>query len=240
MGAKPYQQVLLFNNLKPLIPERKYMKQICRIIIAICLPLLLWGEAHAQHSGPYVGGFFGGDLLMPAKSSDSTGDFNLKFKPDMLWSAVVGWDLEPGDPIGEGRIELEYSRRINTLDKVTFAEGSFAGGGTVKAESLLVNFFGVYHDDTGFSPYVGIGVGAARIEASNLQESGFPLGSGRKDVFAYQGGFGVDCQLTSYLNLDLGYRYFATLRPTFTEVGGSKMKMDYQSHNVLLGVRLGF
>lgn len=222
------------------MPERKYMKQIHRLFIALCLPLLLCGPVQAQHSGPYVGGFYGGDLLVPSKSSDSTGDFKLKFKPDMLWSAVIGWDLEPGDPVGEGRIELEYSRRSNTLDKVTFAEGSFAGAGTVKAESLLVNFFGVFHDDTGFSPYVGIGVGAARIEASNLQESGFPLGSGRKDVFAYQGGAGIDCRLTNHLNLDLGYRYFGTLRPTFSEAGGNKMKMDYRSHAVLLGVRLGF
>lgn len=216
------------------------MKQIYRICTTLSLMLLLCGPVQAQHSGPYVGAFFGGDMLMPAKSSDTSGDFRLKFKPDFLGSAVIGWDFEPGDPAGEGRVELEYSRRSNKLDQVKFVEGKFPGSGTVTAESLLVNFFGVYHDATRFAPYAGFGAGAARIEASNLLVTGFPMSSGSDVVFAYQAGVGVDCRLTDYLNLDLGYRFFGSVRPTFTEAGGKKLRMEYLSHNIVLGLRLGF
>jgi opacity protein-like surface antigen len=216
------------------------MKRTCQTIIALCLPLLFCGQVQAQHSGPYVGAFLGGNALMKAKASDNQGDFNLSFNPALQGSAVLGWDFEPGNPIGEGRVELEYTRRSNQLDQAKFVSGSIKGGGTVIADSLLLNFFGVYHDYSRFSPYVGVGVGAARIEASDLQVAGFPLGSGSAIVFAYQVGAGVDVALTDHLNLDLGYRFFSSIRPTFTEVNGHKFNMDYSSHSAVLGLRLGF
>lgn len=216
------------------------MKRTCQIIIALCLPLLLCSPAMAQHSGPYVGAFVGGDALMNAKGSDDLGDFKLKYNPALLGSAVIGWDFEPGNPVGDGRIELEYTRRSNRLDQVKFAEGEFKGGGTVIADSLLLNFFGVMHDSSLWAPYAGVGVGAARIEASDLQVEGQPMGSGTTTVFAYQLGAGIDVALTDYLNLDLGYRFFSSIRPRFTEVNGHTFSMDYLSHNVVIGLRVGF
>ena len=216
------------------------MKRICLILITLCLPLVLCGPVKAQHSGPYVGAFFGGDVLMPAKSTDNLGNFSLKFDPGMLGSAVAGWDFATGNPVGEGRIELEFTRRKNPLNQVKFDEGSFKGSGKVTADSLLLNFFGVLHDKTPWSPYAGVGIGVARMEASDLKVTGYPLASGSSVVFAYQLGTGVDFELTDYLNLDLGYRFFGSTRPEFTEVNGRKFKMDYYSHNVILGLRLGF
>ncbi len=52
------------------------MKRACQTIIALCLPLLLCGQVQAQHSGPYVGAFLGGNALMNAKSSDDQGEFS--------------------------------------------------------------------------------------------------------------------------------------------------------------------
>jgi opacity protein-like surface antigen len=216
------------------------MKLTSQTIIALCLSLMFCGQARAEHIGPYVGAFIGGNALMDAESTDDQGSFSLKFKPALLGSAVIGWDFEPGNPVGEGRIELEYSRRSNTLDQVKFAEGSFSGGGKVTADSLLLNFWGVFHNNKLWAPYVGVGIGAARMEASNLQVTGQPLASGTPVVFAYQLGAGVDLSLTKNLSLDLGYRFFGSTRPKFTEPNGSKFAMDYYSHNVLLGLRVGF
>ena len=222
---------------------RNDMKDICQIkitIIALCLPLLFCSPVMAQHSGPYVGVLLGGNALMDAKGSDSLGDFSLEFNPALQGSAMVGWDFEPGNPIGEGRIELEYTRRSNPLDQVKFAEGSFKGDGDVTADSLLLNFFGVYRYNEYLSPYFGLGLGAARIKASDLREAGYPLASGSDTVFAGQVGVGVDFALTRYLNLDLGYRFFGTSRPEFKEADGHTFKMDYFSHSAVVGLRLGF
>ncbi|GAC1466353.1 MAG: outer membrane beta-barrel protein [Desulfuromonadaceae bacterium] len=216
------------------------MKRTCQIIIALCLPLLLCGPVRAQHSGPFVGAFIGGNALMTAEGSDDLGIFSLKFKPALLGSAVAGWDFEPGNPLGEGRVELEYTRRSNPLDQVKFVEGSFKGGGSVTADSLLLNFFGVLHDKSQWSPYAGGGIGAARIDASGLKVTGQPMSTGSAVVFAYQLGGGIDVALTDHLNLDLGYRYFSSNRPKFTEVNGQKFEMNYISHNAILGLRVGF
>ena len=121
------------------------MNKISLILIALCLPLVLCGPVNAQHSGPYVGAFGGGSLLMPAKSSDDLGSFRLKFDPALMGSAVAGWDFASANPIGEGRIELEYTRRSNPLNQVKFVEGSLKGSGSVVADSLMINFWGVFH-----------------------------------------------------------------------------------------------
>jgi opacity protein-like surface antigen len=187
-----------------------------------------------------VGAFLGGNALMNSQSSDSQGDFGLKFAPALQGSAVCGWDFETGNPVGEGRIELEYSRRSNPLDQVKFVEGSFKAGGKVTADSLLVNFFGAFHDNSRWSPYVGAGIGAARVEASDLQVTGQPLGNGSAFVLAYQLGAGIEYALTNRLGIDLGYRFFGTTRPRFTEANGSGFGMDYVSHSAVLGLRVGF
>lgn len=216
------------------------MKRSCRILLALCLPLMLCGLALAQHSGPYVGGNVGGNALLTAEGTDSQGSFSLKFNPDLQWSIVAGWDFKPNNPAGEGRVELEYSHRSNQLDEVEFAGGNFPGSGDMTADSFLLNFIGIYRDRRIWAPYLLLGAGAARIEASDLKVSGQRLGSGSDDVFAYQVGCGIDLALTERLNLDLGYRFFGTTRPGFTEANGKEFKMDYYSHSALLGVRLGF
>lgn len=216
------------------------MKRTCQIIIALCLPLLLCGPVRAQHTGPYVGAFVGGDMLMTSKASDNQGTFSLSYNPNLLGSVVVGWDFEPNNPVGEGRIELEYTHRSNQLDKVKFVQGEIKGDGNIMSDSLLVNFFGVFHDRGAWAPYVGLGVGAARIKASGLTVIGQPLSSDSTVVLAYQAGTGIDYALNRYLNLDLGYRFFGCVPPKLTEANGSKFKMDYYSHNIVLGLRVGF
>ena len=177
---------------------------------------------------------------MTAKASDDLGDFSLKFDPALTGSAVLGWDFEPGNPVGEGRIELEYTRRSNPLNEVKFVEGSFKGGGRVTADSLLLNVYGVFHDSSRWAPYIGLGVGVARIEASDLKVTSWPMSSDSAFVLAYQAGAGIDFALTDHLNLDLGYRFFSSTKPKFNEVNGHKFEMDYISHNAVLGLRVGF
>ncbi len=217
------------------------MKRTSLILTALCLTLLICSQAMAQqHSGPYIGAFIGGNALMSAKGSDDVGDFGLEFNPAPLGSVVLGWDFEKGNPVGEGRVELEFSHRSNPLDQVKFTKGSFAAGGNVTADSLLLNFFGVPRDTGRWAPYIGVGIGAARIEAADLKVTGQPMSSGSAVVFAYQMGAGVDIALTERLSLDFGYRFFSSARPKFTEVNGHVFAMDYLNHSAVLGLRVGF
>jgi opacity protein-like surface antigen len=219
---------------------RDYMKRTCQMIIALCLPLVLCGPVRAQHSGPYVGAFIGGNALMDSECTDSKGNFSLEFDPALQGSVVAGWDFAPGNPVGEGRIELEYTHRSNQLNQAKFAEGDFNGEGDLKVDSLLVNFIGYVRSNSPWSPYGLVGMGAARMEASDLKVTGGAFGNGTSNVFAYQAGVGVDLALKKNLSLDLGYRFFGSIRPEFTEANGQKFKMDYYSHSAVFGMRYGF
>jgi len=216
------------------------MKRTYQLIIALYLPLVLCSQVQAQHTGPYVGAFLGGNYLVTSKGSDDLGSFGLKFDPALQESAVVGWDFGSSNPIGEGRVELEYTHRINPLNEVSFSGGSVKAGGDVVVDSLLLNCWGVFHNRSPWAPYVGLGAGAARMEASGLKVIGQPFASGTSTVFAYQLGAGIDYALTNYLNLDLGYRFFNSTQPRFTEANGHKFKMEYFNHSAVLGLRVGF
>ena len=218
------------------------MKPIRLMVMTLCSLLLtsapLWAQ---QHTGPYVGAFVGGSSLLDSKASGGQGSFKLEYDAGLQMSAVAGWDIRPDSPLGEGRVELEYSHRSNSLDQVALVEGDFKGSGNLTADSLLLNCFGVFHSTMPWSPYVGLGIGGARIKASSLKVTGQTLSSDSDLVLAYQLGVGVDYSLTDYLNLDLGYRFSGTTRPKFTEAGsGNEFGLDYYSHNLVFGVRLGF
>ena len=217
------------------------MKPFCRTLIALCLTLFCCGTARAaQHTGPYVGAFFGGNLVMDSKGTDNLGTFNVSYNPGLQGNAVVGWDLGPGNPLGgEGRVELEYARHSNTLDRVEFVEGKVPGGGDLTADSLLLNFMTLVRGESRWSPYLLIGIGAARLDASDLKVSGQPLSTDTAAVFAYQLGVGIDYALTRSVSLDLGYRFFGTSPPTFTETNGQRFDTNYLSHSVVLGIRVG-
>ena len=218
------------------------MRTAYRTLLAFCLVLCCCGAAWAEpHTGPYVGGFFGGNLLMNANATDPQGSFGLEYRPAAMWGAVLGWDLGPDNPLGgEGRVELEYSRRSTPLDQVGFAEGKVPGSGDLTVDSLLVNFIGVGHDDSAWAPYILLGLGAARSDASGLRASGQPLATDTATLFAYQAGIGVDYALSDHISFDLGYRFFGTTPPKFTETNGQRFETDYFSHSLMLGMRVGF
>jgi opacity protein-like surface antigen len=178
--------------------------------------------------------------LLTAESRDDKGSFKLEYDPAPQGSVVLGWDFKPRNSVGEGRVEVEYARRSNQLNQVEFLEGKVKGDGNLTVDSLLLSTYGVYRSKSRWTPYFGGGVGAARVTADALQVTGQPLANDTATVLAYQLGVGVDFALTSYLTLDLGYRFFSTTRPKLTEANGSKFHTEYLSNSAILGLRLGF
>ena len=175
-----------------------------------------------------------------AESEDSLGTFNLEYQPAPSGSVVLGWELEPGSDIGEGRVELEYTHRSNSLDQAEFSEEKVEGDGELNADSLLVNGFGVYRTASRWTPYFGAGIGVARITAKDLTVTSQSLSDDDTVVFAYQFGTGVDVALTQSLTLDLGYRFFSTSKVELKEANGEEFETAYLSHSAMLGLRMTF
>jgi opacity protein-like surface antigen len=97
--------------------------------------------------------------------------------------------------------------------------------GDVDAFFLLGNLWVEMPTAGPVKPYAGGGVGLGRLDLDDDTAWGF----------AYQAGAGVGLDLTQNLALDIGYRFKA-----INDADDNGTTADYSSHNVVVGLRLGF
>ena len=117
---------------------------------------------------------------------------------------------------------------------------------------FLVNFTLSYPiPRTNIIPYVGAGVGGADMvfDTDNFTQNSSEItisGSENDVVFAGQLFAGVRFKLNRHLSFDLGYKYFATDRPTFSYPalgGGPNLDVGFRgarTHSVLFGLTFDF
>ncbi len=146
------------------------------------------------------------------------------------------------------RAEAEVAGRTNDADSFDFDRDGLTGAGfsgeteadgDVQSIAFMLN--GYYDLDTGtrWMPYVGIGAGAAYVEAE-LASGGRGIVDDDDVVFAYQAMIGVAYQTTAFSAIGLGYRYFATGDPDLEAPDGTSFSSEYSSHNIELELRLKF
>jgi len=198
------------------------------LFISVCF---LAGPASAGESGPYVGGSLGlsipGDMDLDGGSINSSADLD---------KGLAG-SLSIGRGFGDNfRGELELGYRNNDADSVS---GSSATG-DVDAWNLMVN--GLYDFDTGgpLTPYVGLGLGVARVSVNGIS----PVGGTRVDDsdhgLAYQGIVGAAYDLTQDWMFTADYRYLAVPDLSFGADNGTSLDSNYDSHSIMVGFRYNF
>ncbi len=146
-----------------------------------------------------------------------------------------------GRQYGNIRGELEGSYRANDVD--THKTTGPALAGSRGETSVLAGMGNLYYDmPTGgaFTPYIGAGVGAAKVEFDNYgtNATGTVLNDS-STVFAYQGIAGLNYALNNNFSLNAEYRYFGTA-DVEVQSGTRKSEIEYQTHNLLGGVRYTF
>jgi outer membrane immunogenic protein len=133
-----------------------------------------------------------------------------------------------GQTFGEGmRAEVELGYRTNDVDKVKingWGTAYYNGSADISTLSLMANGYYDFKPRSAFSPFIGGGVGFANVD-----------GNGDDTVFAYQLMLGGSWTLDNRLFLDLQYRYFATTDPDL-----GRIEIEYNSHNLMVGLRKGF
>lgn len=210
------------------------------LILMLCLGIAPVSAALAQ-GGFYIGVHGGGAFREDAENDGNSGSFNLEFDPGYLAGATIGYDLRDRFPeIGKGRLEIEVAYRSNDLDAVEFAESEMDAGGEATAFSVMLNTFAEYRDTDPWFPYLGVGIGWARISLEDVEISAGPLVDDDDDRFAYQFGAGLGYEFSPHLTFDLGYRFFAVLDPEFRDTLGEKFESEYRTHQVQLGMRVNF
>lgn len=131
------------------------------------------------------------------------------------------------------RAELELAHRDHGLDN---------RGGELNASSIMANmFYDIPVKLIGFTPYVGAGLGAARINADEITTTQFGLVDDKDWTWAYQGIAGVAADVANNLKVTLDYRYFSTFNdPEFSSASGTKVDGEFTDHTIMLGFRYSF
>ena len=147
---------------------------------------------------------------------------------------------------------LEFSYRQNDVRHLAGDGLGFSGwptGLTGEAQSmafmsnLIYDFAG---DDAAVVPYVGLGIGMARVSG---EYNGPNLGAGTIGIddkgweFAYQGIAGLAFKLAEGLALDLSYRFFETTEANFNGMLAgvpTSFNQEYNSHSLFAGLRWNF
>jgi opacity protein-like surface antigen len=212
---------------------------IMRIFVGMVFLLVGVLPVHAAQGGFYLGAWGGGTFLDESKVHGHEGRMTVDYKEGTAFGASVGYDLGARYPqVGQGRVEIEYAYRSNDLKDARFSDGRFAADGDVSVWSLMFNSFGEFHGVYPWVPYVGLGLGYARVSLNDARVPGGELGDDSDGVFAYQFGVGFGYQLNRLLTLDIGYRYFGTLDATLQLADQTTVDWSYDNHAVLLGLRL--
>jgi outer membrane protein OmpA-like peptidoglycan-associated protein len=179
------------------------------------------------------------------------GDPQFKAKMDLGWAV----DLSAGYSglfIPQFRAEGEIAYRDNNVSKITespavapcFSAGC-PGTGDISSLAFMANGYYDFLNSSAFTPYIGGGVGAARVSLNSVGITAPVHASISADSwqFAYQAIAGVRYSFNPNWSLNLDYRYFSTLDPKFSgSFGGTHFSQttQYHTHNIMLGLAYHF
>lgn len=184
--------------------------------------------------GAYVE-FRGGAAFLEDSDTDANANLptSIDFDTGYTAGAAIGYGFSDTRRYGSGpwnniRIEAEVAYSENDLD---------AGGGN-RELSTFAYMGNIYYDfptGTKWTPFIGGGVGVARVEFD-----GAGLSDDDDTVLAYQARAGVAYQFSSNITGTLGYRFFDTLDPDLADSAGAGFDSEYRSHAIEVGLRLTF
>ncbi|MGB0748471.1 MAG: OmpA family protein [Magnetospiraceae bacterium] len=195
------------------------MKFRSSIAVATLLAIAPLTASAGDISGPYVS--LGAGVNLHIDPTYNIGGVSRNIDMDYGWAGIgaLGWGYDSGL---RGEVELGF--RNNNIDSIN---GTALTTEDVSVLSLMGNLLYDFDLDSSLTPYLGLGVGAAKINTDT------PLFDDSDTVLAGQAIAGVNYAVTEQLNLFLDYRYFITADPDFTpNVSG-----EYQAHTVLAGLR---
>jgi opacity protein-like surface antigen len=168
----------------------------------------------------------------------------ISFDAGLSLLGAVGCDY------GDYRLEAEIGYQQNDIDEVNIInEPEFAvtsgvpSEGNVSVLSLMAN--GYYDIDLGgVDLYATAGMGVAQVSFEDfrygdaIEEDGGSMDFS-ETTLAWQVGAGLAVPIGTNISLDARYRYFATTDFSIPQ-GKSDANINIASHNVLLGLRVGF
>ncbi len=194
----------------------------------------------------YVSANAGGTILSDADITDTAAIGS--FTGEVGFDTGFGVSGAVGYAYGALRFEGEISYRKNDLGDlqvnsltlggttISGALGTFALDGDTTALGFMANGWYDFATGTPWVPFVGAGVGGAKINIDIESIGGLAFGYDESDtVLAYQAGAGLGYKVTPKTTVSLSYRFFGTADPEFDD-GFDKVDSEYTNHSVMIGV----
>ncbi len=209
------------------------------LLLAGVAACLFAANANAAEVKQYVSGKLNYSIMDNGmKDTDADGSTEKANTDDN----VLGGSFAYGVKADAVRTELELNLH-QKAEKKHAATGEDDGSwkSSLENNSIMLNAYYDIETGTKFTPYVGAGVGLARLKAKIKQDDGSVSKSGTN--FAWQVGAGVAYAVTDDLSVDLGYRYTDSgdvTKKGVSEDGAWKTKFDSSAHEILLGARYSF
>jgi opacity protein-like surface antigen len=198
-----------------------------KIVISFVLTLsLVAGVSSVAWSELYYSGSMGSSVMDDAFIDDGVDTGEFSFEDGFVATGAIGQSF--GDVF---RAELEGGYRTNSFDEMRIdGDGVYAINADMRALSLMSNVYIHLFPHNFISPFIGVGVGVANIEADIDR-----YGRADDTVFAYQVASGCSIAMSRSLSFDIQYRYFATEDPDLNGV-----ETEYATHDLFVGLRFSF
>lgn len=202
-------------------------------LIAVAF-LLLW-RAPASAEGVYIGAHGGSNLAFGSDIDDSANGLQeIWYDPGFGVGGTLGykWSF----PL---RTEGEFTYRRNKVDEIEISGSDIEASGNVTSMSIMANAFYDFENSSRWTPYVGGGLGAAKVSWNDV-EAGVREIDDDRWLFAAQIGAGVSFAITEAFLLSLDYRVLATEEVEIDDDSGDDIELGYVNSTIWLGLRYQF
>jgi opacity protein-like surface antigen len=177
---------------------------------AACEPVPLAYRSDNPVGVPYLGAW-AGLVATPDVDYDAPGE-----NGDIKFDTGYGGGLAIGYDFGPARLEVEGSYRNSNAEE---------GDADLKIRTLMVNGYADFQTGSMTTPYLGAGIGYAKVDVEGDDD----------EVFAGQLAAGVLFAVSPAVAVDLGYRFLMTDDP---KIGGADLEV--RQHTASLGVQVRF
>lgn len=188
-------------------------------------------SSRAAESGPYVTGAVGVSFPADSDLDTATTSANADLDPGFAASVSVGHLY--GNGFGT---EIEFGYRSNDVESISGATAS----GDMGIFSVMLNGIYDFGASRRGSPYIGVGIGVARLDADGISPVSNSSINDDTTALAYQATAGIAYPVNDRLDIMLSYRYFAVPDAGFGTAAGASVDSDYTSHAVRFGFRYRF
>ncbi|MDR3320486.1 MAG: outer membrane beta-barrel protein [Desulfovibrio sp.] len=219
-------------------------------VFVLAFALLLPDMAAAEGTGMYLApkflmsfqntGEMSRSSYLQGTGLDQYGQFTLG------GGLAAGYDFWPQQMIPV-RAEIEFVLRGNS-EKSWSSNGKNVTDikGTWNNSTIFANFFWDFHNNTTFTPYIGVGLGMAfnytGYDYTDYDSTRYSMDDHFTN-FAWNAGAGVAFNFNDSFALDLAYRFVGLgYNEVSTSIKGSKAKVSNDPYNneFLLGLRFMF